>query len=91
MATILVVDDSRSDRRLAARCLDRTGFEVVEAASGRHALDLMSSVRPDAVVTDLVMPELDGFQTCAGIREHPRGALTPILIIWGAIFMFKTM
>jgi CheY-like chemotaxis protein len=60
MATVLIVDDSAVDRRLAAGCLKDAGLELVFAENGQDALNLIQMVPPDLVLTDLVMPDLDG-------------------------------
>jgi CheY-like chemotaxis protein len=70
--TVLVVDDSPIDRRLAGALLKKRGHEPVYAVNGREALAAMDQRRPDIVLTDLQMPELDGLELVAAIRSrHP--------------------
>jgi DNA-binding response OmpR family regulator len=66
---VLVVDDEHDLRRLVRRLLEREGAEVAEAADGRAALHALYSVRPDLVILDVLMPDLDGWETLARIRD----------------------
>jgi DNA-binding response OmpR family regulator len=69
-ARILVVDDTDSVRRLVALFLRAEGFEVVEAANGREARCRFEALPADLVVTDLYMPEEDGLELIAGLRDY---------------------
>ncbi|HLA16675.1 MAG TPA: response regulator [Candidatus Limnocylindrales bacterium] len=82
-ARILVVDDSPVDRAVVARLLASDGYEVVEAENGRQALDLLRANGVDAVITDLLMPELDGFATLAAIRADEKHGHIPVIVITG--------
>jgi DNA-binding response OmpR family regulator len=66
---ILVVDDDADVRGLVRELLERAGASVREAADGREALRLLYDVRPDVIVLDVTMPELDGWQTLERIRD----------------------
>ncbi len=68
-ARILVVDDDADVRGLVRELLERAGAAVTEAADGREALRLLYDVRPDVIVLDVTMPELDGWQTLERIRD----------------------
>lgn len=68
MPSVLVVDDSMMDRRLAGKLLEKRGFGVEYAGDGKEALAKIATSRPDAVVTDLQMPEMDGLELVAAIR-----------------------
>jgi DNA-binding response OmpR family regulator len=68
-ASALVVDDETDVRTLIKLLLERSGMEVTEAASGREALRQLHAVRPDVVVLDVTMPDLDGWQTLERIRD----------------------
>ena len=70
-AVLLVVDDLPMNRRLMQAILIPHGYEVVEAASGEEALALLSDGRTDLVLLDLLMPGLDGHETCRRIRANP--------------------
>jgi CheY-like chemotaxis protein len=78
--TILVVDDSASDRRLAGAIIDRIpGWKAVYADNGRTALAAMEREDPHLVLTDLLMPEMDGLELVAAVRDkHP---LVPVVLM----------
>jgi diguanylate cyclase (GGDEF)-like protein/PAS domain S-box-containing protein len=78
---ILVVDDDATSRLLMAAAFDEQGFLVTEAASGARAVELFPTVKPDLVVLDLLMPGLDGFDTCLELRRL--AAHTPIVMLTG--------
>ena len=82
-ALILVVDDDVSLRMLMCAALQEIGYQVAEAENGRQALDLLESLRPDAILLDVMMPGLDGFETCKELRLQPGGEHTPVLMITG--------
>jgi len=66
---VLVVEDESSIRKFLSINLNREGFEVLEAASGEEALDIIRIVQPRVVVLDLMLPGIDGFEVCQGIRK----------------------
>lgn len=70
MASVLVVDDSPMDRRLAGALLVKRGFTVEYAADGREALQKIEASRPDLVVTDLQMPEMTGLELVVAVRKR---------------------
>ena len=73
MEKILVVDDSAGDRETAASCLRDHGMVPLFATNGREALDIIASSPPDAVLTDLHMPEMDGLELVERMRrKYPR-------------------
>ena len=79
--TLLLVEDEPVNRYVATELLRRHGFTILEAASGAEALDLLA-VRPvDAVLMDLGMPVMDGFETTARIRALPVGADVPVVAL----------
>ncbi len=69
-ATILVVDDEEHVRKLLQRILEEAGYSVVTAANGREALDTVSQANVSLVLLDIMMPEIDGFQTLDLIRQQ---------------------
>jgi two-component system alkaline phosphatase synthesis response regulator PhoP len=75
---VLIVDDKQSLRQLVRNYLEQEGFRVVEAADGREALFAARHEKPDLIVLDLMMPEMDGIEF---IRLHRREADTPIIIL----------
>ncbi len=79
----LVVDDELSLRLSMSAALAKAGFEVIEAENGREALILFQSSRPDLVLLDVLMPEMDGFEACSAIRKLQEGKYTQILMVTG--------
>lgn len=69
---VLVVDDSRLQRMILASSLKSWGYEVVEAESGARALEICADAQPDMVISDWVMPGMDGLEFCKAFREMPR-------------------
>jgi diguanylate cyclase (GGDEF)-like protein len=79
--TILVVDDEPHIRRILSYLLEQQGYELMIAAGGREALELTRDRVPDLVLLDLMMPEMDGYQVCAALREDYRTRQVPIIIV----------
>ncbi len=69
MTTILVVDDEVLYQKLLKANLETEGFDIITADNGEEALEIISSKRPNLVILDVMMPKLDGFQTCERIRQ----------------------
>src|SRR5688500_20074944 len=82
-ALVLVVDDDMMMRLLARETLEQAGFRVEEAEDGEAALSVFQTLRPDVVMLDVLMPVLDGFDTCAALRRLDGGAHVPILMMTG--------
>ena len=80
-ASILVVDDNEANRALAKSTLEDEGYRVVLASGGAEGVRAFESGRPDCILLDVRMPELDGFAACAQIRALPGGPETPILFL----------
>jgi two-component system KDP operon response regulator KdpE len=78
---ILVVDDDASMLRLVSQVLARKGYEVLESSNGQDALRLLYNQKPDLVLLDLVMPAMDGWQTCSRIRDV--SATIPVIMLTG--------
>ncbi len=78
---VLVADDSKTAREALGELLAREGYHVETAADGLEAIERMKSVAVNALVLDLHMPEHDGFETLAYIREHRRGM--PCILLSG--------
>jgi two-component system cell cycle response regulator len=81
---VLVVDDERLNRMLLRRPLTSDGHEVLEAANGLEALEVLRREPVDVVLLDLVMPELDGYATLQAIRDDPVLRHTPVIVVSGA-------
>ena len=79
--TIMVVDDDDDIRRLVATVLRKKGHEVMEAARGRQALDLVRQNPPDLIVLDAMLPEIHGFEICRKLKGSPRYRDIPIIMI----------
>ncbi|MCP5371248.1 MAG: response regulator [Hyphomicrobiales bacterium] len=69
MTRVLIIDDEDLVRRAIRFTLEKAGFEAVDLASGRQAVDRLDGIDPDLVIVDLVMPDQDGFDTIAQIQE----------------------
>lgn len=78
---ILVVDDSILIRRLVQANLEVEDYEVIEAADGREALDKIRSEKPDLILLDVVMPELDGFEVLQKLRQDSKTADIPVVML----------
>ena len=78
---VLVIDDSNTIRRSAEIFLKQGGFEVLLAEDGFDALSKISDHAPDIIFCDILMPRLDGYQTCAIIKRTPRFAKTPVIML----------
>src|SRR4051812_783669 len=80
---VLIVDDDMMMRLLVRRSLEESGVIVVEAEDGAKGLQIYQEQRPDVVLLDVMMPEMDGFEVCRAIRQLPGGEHTPILLLTG--------
>jgi putative two-component system response regulator len=81
VGTILVVDDLESNARLLERLLTRVGHTVRLAHDGREALEMVASDQPDLVLMDVLMPTLDGFETCRRLKGDPLTCLVPVVLV----------
>ena len=80
-ALVLVVDDDERNRLLAEAVLQAAGYEVRLAASGADALQAFGEAEPDLVLLDVMMPRMDGFETCRHVRALPGGADVPVVFL----------
>lgn len=78
---VLVVDDNRITTKLLRRYLEANGFEASEAYDGIECLEKVAMRIPDAIVLDVMMPRLDGYETVKRLRENPSTAQTPVVIV----------
>lgn len=78
---VLVVDDDERNRKLLSRFLAAKGFAVREANDGIEALEAVSSEHPDAILLDVMMPRLDGFEVCRRLKSNPETAHIPVLLV----------
>ncbi len=79
--TVMVIDDSKTIRRSAEALLRKEGFEVVTAVDGFEALSKIADHEPDLIFLDVMMPRLDGYQTCALIKHHQVFRHTPVVML----------
>ena len=80
-ARVLVIDDSNTIRRSAEIFLRHGGYEVLLAEDGFDALSKINDHRPDIIFCDILMPRLDGYQTCAIIKRNPAFANVPVVML----------
>jgi len=78
---VLVVDDSISIRKYVQRFLDRSGYDVETATDGMNALEVMAKEKYDAVITDLEMPVMHGYDLIAEMKRNPVFMTTPIIVL----------
>lgn len=78
---VLVIDDSNTIRRSAEIFLKQGGYDVVLAEDGFDALSKVNDHNPDVIFCDILMPRLDGYQTCAIIKRNPRFTQTPVIML----------
>lgn len=80
-SVILCVDDEPGNLRLLERTLGGTGYQVIKANNGREALDIIANRTVDLVLTDVMMPGIDGFETCRQIKRDERYRHIPVVMI----------
>ena len=78
---VLVIDDSNTIRRSAEMFLRQAGFEVILAEDGFDALAKIADHQPRLIFVDIMMPPLDGYQTCALIKQNPKLKATPVIML----------
>lgn len=79
--SVMVIDDSKTIRRTAETLLRKAGCEVVTAIDGFEALSKIADHRPDIIFVDIMMPRLDGYQTCALIKNNQNFKSTPVIML----------
>jgi CheY-like chemotaxis protein len=88
---VLLVDDSQPNRMICAEVLELDGFRVDHAETGLEALDKIAGDLPDAIVLDLSMPDMDGWEVLRRLRADPSARAIPILLISGHGLEEKTV
>ena len=78
---VMVIDDSNTIRRSAEIFLKQAGHEVILAEDGFDALAKIADYQPDVIFVDIMMPRLDGYQTCSLIKKHQRFKHTPVIML----------
>jgi diguanylate cyclase (GGDEF)-like protein len=79
--SLLIVDDIADNRTILARRFQRRGFEIVEASSGREALELVATRHFDTILLDVMMPEMDGTEVLRRIREQHSASAMPVIMV----------
>ena len=87
---ILTVDDSSVMRDMLKVALTDGGFDVVQAENGARALELLGEVTPDAIVTDINMPGMSGYELIAAVRAVPATRAIPVIVLTTAFALEKT-
>ncbi|MBN2562897.1 MAG: response regulator [Phycisphaerae bacterium] len=78
---VLVVEDFKTMRKMIAKILGTLNMQVLEAANGIEAIEVLDKEAVDLVFTDLVMPEMDGYELCEEVRRRPNVRHLPIIVI----------
>jgi twitching motility two-component system response regulator PilG len=78
---VMVIDDSKTIRRTAETLLKKAGCDVVTAIDGFEALAKITDQNPDVIFIDIMMPRLDGYQTCALIKKNNNYKKTPVILL----------
>jgi len=78
---VMVIDDSKTIRRSAETLLKKVGCDVVTATDGFEALSKITEHHPDIIFVDIMMPRLDGYQTCALIKNNQTFKATPVIML----------
>jgi len=80
-AKILVTDDNEKNVELLEAILQAAGFEVQKAYDGKQAIEMVGKERPDLILLDIMMPQLDGLQVCEILKKDPRNAGLPVIMV----------
>ena len=78
---VMVIDDSKTIRRTAETLLKKEGIDVITATDGFEALSMIADHQPNLILLDIMMPRLDGYQTCALIKHHRVFRHTPVIML----------
>ncbi len=82
---VLVVDDFQDNREMFAEFLSISGFRVAQAVNGREALERAFALLPDAILMDLSLPEVDGWEATRRLKRDPRTAHIPVVALTGHV------
>lgn len=81
MPTVLIVDDSPTEVHILRGGLDKAGFDVIVANSGEEGIEMAKAEKPDAIIMDVVMPGVNGFQATRKLSKDPETAEIPVIIV----------
>lgn len=79
MGLILITDDAAFSRRMIRKAIEEVGHQVIEATNGFEAIEMAASQSPDCIMTDLLMPEMDGFGLLKALGE--KGSTIPVIVL----------
>ncbi len=85
MAVLLIAEDDEDIATVLARVCTRAGLTVLRASDGQTAFEMVVEKRPDALLTDLGMPRMDGWELLRAVRAHPEVGHTPVAILTGQL------
>lgn len=88
---ILIVDDDWLNRELVEGLLNIAGYTVIQASGGKKALELLNKQIPDAVIMDVRMPDMNGYELCKLLRKNERTVMLPIIMVSAANSMDEIM
>ncbi|MBE9009781.1 response regulator [Pseudanabaenaceae cyanobacterium LEGE 13415] len=80
MGTVLVVEDTPSEMELLSHYLREGGYSVIGVVSAKDALNKAIEIKPDVIITDVVMPGMSGFELCRSLKKNPETQKVPIII-----------
>lgn len=80
-STVLIVDDTPDNLGVLSEWLEESGIETMTALSGERALELVKHAKPDLILLDVLMPHMDGFETCLQLKENPNTRNIPVIFI----------
>lgn len=80
VSTILIVEDSPSELELMSHYLKEGGYKVIQASGAKEGLEKALELKPDVIVTDVVMPGMSGFELCRSLKKNPDTQTVPIVI-----------
>ena len=81
MSLVMIVDDSPTERAYCSNILRPKGYDVVEFANGEDALANVKAIKPDVILLDIVMPKLNGFQTCRMLKKDQETCDIPVIFL----------
>src|SRR5271154_724756 len=82
---VYFIDDSATMREVVKIAFRRENFNVVTCSDMASAVSLFDETPPDAVISDVIMPDKDGYQLCEYIKQHPRFSATPVFLMSGVV------
>ena len=78
---VLIVDDSRTQAEMLKKILEKHGYNSTIAENGRHALDMIGTVNPDVIISDVIMPVMDGYEFCRTLKNDERYQHIPVILL----------